>query len=180
MPPLARNLIDTNAVAVLAGWINSLPGVPALAPPAISPPGGNFTGLVNVAITPPNTNAQIYYTLDGSLPTTNSSLYTGLIRLTNGATTVSANAFEAGFTNSVAATALFVVQPLYLTGQGLGGQAFQIRVAGSAGSNYVLEASTNLISWSPIMTNAPATNIFILTDTNAGKYSNRYYRIIQQ
>ena len=26
MPPLARNLVDTNAVAVLGDWINSLPG----------------------------------------------------------------------------------------------------------------------------------------------------------
>src|SRR5262249_5907012 len=29
MPPLARNMIDTNAVTVLAEWINALPPVPS-------------------------------------------------------------------------------------------------------------------------------------------------------
>ena len=37
MPPLARQLIDSNAVSVLEGWINSLPGTPALAPVVITP-----------------------------------------------------------------------------------------------------------------------------------------------
>ncbi len=55
MPPLARNLIDTNAVAVLADWINSLPGTPALAPPAITPNGGNYFISVAVALSAPDT-----------------------------------------------------------------------------------------------------------------------------
>jgi uncharacterized repeat protein (TIGR03806 family) len=85
MPPLARNVIDTNAVAVLGQWINSLPASePAEAPPVIAPDGGNFIGRVNVGVSPPDSNAVIYYTLDGSLPTTNSLRYVGPIELTNG------------------------------------------------------------------------------------------------
>ena len=40
MPPLARSLVDTNAVQLFNDWINSLPGIPALAPPVITPNGG--------------------------------------------------------------------------------------------------------------------------------------------
>ena len=44
MPPLARNLIDTNAVQVMADWINSLGGTPTLPPPTLAPAGGSFQG----------------------------------------------------------------------------------------------------------------------------------------
>src|ERR1019366_1365293 len=117
MPTLARALIDTNAVQVFTDWINSLPGTPALAPPTITPNGGSYVASVNVTLTAPDTNATIYYTLDGSLPTTNSLLYSGGINLLANAT-VSANAFETSYNNSVAASALFLVEPLHFTAQG--------------------------------------------------------------
>ena len=106
MPPLARNLIDTNAVQVFTDWINSLPGTPALAPPAITPNGGAFIASVSVTLQSPDTNAAIYYTLDGSLPTTNSLLYSGAFNLFTNAI-VSASAFETNFDNSAAVSAAF-------------------------------------------------------------------------
>ena len=54
MPPLARNLIDSNAVAVMAEWINSLGGTPALAPPVLTPAPGIFTNQVTLALQPPD------------------------------------------------------------------------------------------------------------------------------
>jgi hypothetical protein len=181
MPPLARNVIDTNAVAVFAGWINSLSAPqPAEAPPVLAPNGGNFIGQVGVAVVPPDSNAVIYYTLDGSLPTTNSLRYAGPIELTNGAVTVSANAWESGYTNSVAASALFVVQPLYFASEGFTNHAFTFEFAGAAGSNYVLEATTNFAIWVPLATNVASSNIFTLMDTNATSFPMRFYRVIQQ
>jgi uncharacterized repeat protein (TIGR03806 family) len=180
MPPLARNVIDTNAVSIIAAWINSLPGTPALAPPVIAPSGGSFIGSVSVTMQPPDTNATIYYTLDGSLPTTNSLHYTGAILLTNGATTLSANAFETNFINSVATNSLFVVQPLYFVSQGFTNHNFQFAFAGAAGSNYVLEATTNFVTWIPVSTNTASASTFLLMDTNALAFPYRFYRIIQQ
>jgi hypothetical protein len=179
MPPLARNLIDTNAVAVIGAWINSLPGTPALPPPVISPAGGSFNASVTVTLQSPATNATLYYTLDGSLPTTNSTAYAGPIRLLNSAT-LSANAWATGFNDSVAASAVFTVQPLYFTSQTwLPNGQFQLGFAGSAGSNYVLQATTNFIMWTPVSTNLALTNMLNLLDPNASNYPYRFYRVQQ-
>jgi uncharacterized repeat protein (TIGR03806 family) len=179
MPPLARALIDTNAVQVFTDWINSLPGMSALAPPAITPNGGSYVASVSVTLQPPDTNAMIYYTLDSTLPTTNSFRYSGAFNLFKNAT-VSANAFETNFNNSVAASALFLVQPLYFTSAAFSNNVFQLGFAGATGSNYVLQASTNLINWTPISTNTTATNLFNWFDPNAANYPDRFYRVLQQ
>ena len=108
MPPLARNLIDTNAVSVMAGWINSLPGMPALAPPTLTPDGGTYTNGVSVTLASSNAGASIYYTFDGSLPTTNSLVYSSPLMLTSN-TLLTADAVENGYNTSVSSNANFTV-----------------------------------------------------------------------
>ena len=180
MPTLARNLIDTNAVQVFTDWINSLPGTPALAPPTITPSGGTFLPSVSVALQSTNNNALLYYTLDGSLPTTNSFLYSAPFVLTGNAT-VAASAFETNFDNSVAASALFLVQPLHFTSSAfIGNGQFQLGFAGMINSNYVLQATTNLINWTPISTNTAVTSPINLSDPKATNYPYRFYRVQQQ
>ena len=180
MPPLARNLIDSNAVQVLGDWINSLPGTPALAPPTITPNGGSYIAPVGVTLQSPDPNATIYYTLDGSLPTTNSFVYAGPFNLTSNAD-VSANAFETNYNNSVAINALFFVQAPYFTTAGfLPDQQFQMGLYGVAGGNYVLQATTNFINWTPISTNAAMANPLNLLDPRATNFPYRFYRVQQQ
>lgn len=111
MPPLARNVIDTDAVSVMAAWINGLPGVPALAPPAISPNGGTFNGAVSVSVSATDTVASLFFTLDGTLPTTNAPAYVAPVLLTNSAT-FKAVAAQTGYNNSVAAVATFTINQL--------------------------------------------------------------------
>jgi hypothetical protein len=178
MPNLARNLIDTNAVQVVTDWINSLPGTPALAPPTITPNGGTFMSSIAITLQSTNDNATLYYTLDGSLPTTNSWVYDGPINLSSNATLM-ANAFRTNYNTSVAATALFVIQPLHFTSAGFTNNLFQMGFAGTTGSNYVLQSSTNLLDWSPLSTNLATTNLFNLVDPRASNFPARFYRVIQ-
>jgi len=180
MPPLARSLIDTNAVQVFTDWINSLPGTPALAPPAITPDGGDYVASVNVTLSATDPNAAIYYTLDGSLPTTNSLRYAGAFNLLTNAT-IAANAFAPGYNNSVASSALFFVQPQYFTAVSfLANRQLQLSFLGVPGSNYVLQASTNLTSWTPISTNTAGINSFNFIDPHAASFPDRYYRVLLQ
>ncbi len=95
--------------------------------------------------------------------------------------TVTANAFEANFNNSVATNALFLVQPLYLTSATFTtNYIFQLELLGTPGSNYVLQASTNLLNWTPLSTNLATTNLFNLFDPGASNFPHRFYRVIQQ
>jgi hypothetical protein len=180
MPSLARNLIDTNAISVMAAWINSLGGTPALPPPSLTPPGGIFTGVVSVTAEEAATNDTLYFTLDGSLPTTNSTLYTGPILVTNSAT-VNINAWAPGYINSVAGTAQYTILPGINFGSagGFTNGIFQMSFAGPVGSNYVLQVSTNLLQWSSISTNTPATSPFMLSDPSASGAA-RFYRVLQE
>jgi mono/diheme cytochrome c family protein len=181
MPPLARNLIDTNAVQLMAEWINSLGGTPALPPPALTPPGGIFAGFVNVSLQAPAPGVTIYYTLDGSLPTTNSRVYAEPFLLTNSAT-VNANAWEPGYINSVLGVAQFTILPgvFFVPPGQLTNGTFQISFAGPPGSNYVLQVSTNLTQWTSISTNTPLTSPFVLSDSSASGDSSRFYRVLQE
>lgn len=181
MPTLARNLLDTNAIQVITDWINSLPGIPALAPPVIMPNGGTIIQSVTVTLHAPDTNATIYYTLDGTLPTIDSFLYSAPFVLTNSAT-VTANAFETNFDNSVAASALFSVQPrIFFTSEGFATNgAFRLGFSGVPGSNYILQATTNFISWVSLSTNQAPSNQFNLFDPGATNYPYRFYRILGQ
>jgi mono/diheme cytochrome c family protein len=180
MPPLARALVDTNAVQVLTDWINSLPGVPALAPPAITPNGGTFFSKINVMLQAPDTNAALYYTLDGTLPTTNSLLYSGAFSLNSNAI-VSANAFETNFINSIASSALFFIQPFQFTSANfLTNGQFQLQFGGVPGSNYVLQATTNFSNWTPLSTNPAVSNLLDLVDPGAANFPYRFYRVLQQ
>ena len=179
MPPLARNLVDSNAVSVVAGWINSLAGTAAEAPPTIVPAGGTFQGSVTVTLQPPDTNAVLYYTLDGSLPTTNSLQYTSSFILTSNAL-VSANAFESGFINSVATRAQFtVLTNLLFSAPAYTGGTFQVQFSAPTGNTYVLQASTDLVHWVPVETNVPSSSPFTWVDPGASNYPVRFYRVLQ-
>jgi hypothetical protein len=63
----------------------------------------------------------------------------------------------------------------------LPGGAFQVQLTGVPGTNpVVLEASSDLVNWQPILTNAPVGGSVQFLDSAAPGLPARFYRAFQQ
>ena len=82
---------------------------PETANPVFSPAAGTYTSAQTVSISDTTPNAIIYYTLDGTTPTTSSSVYAGPIAV-NSATTIKAMAAASGLANSPVVSAAYSIQ----------------------------------------------------------------------
>lgn len=110
MPPLGSLTPDREAIALITEWIESLPGLPVLEPVQVSPPGGRFAGQVEVTLTHRDPEAKIRYTVDDSIPTEASPIYTRPLRLTR-PTALRVRAFRDGHKSSVPDYMHFEVVP---------------------------------------------------------------------
>ena len=92
-------------------WVYTPGGssTPQTATPAISPATGTFSSPQSVTITDSTSSSSIFYTLDGSTPTTSSTLYSGPFSVSS-TTTVKAIATASGFTQSSVATSVITIQ----------------------------------------------------------------------
>jgi uncharacterized repeat protein (TIGR03806 family) len=109
MPPLARETIDQEGVALLRQWIVNMPGTAVLDPPVISPAGGNFDQPVEFLLTGADAGADIRYTLDGTAPGESDMRYEKPIKL-SGPTIVRARAFKDGYTRSIVSQQVFIIE----------------------------------------------------------------------
>ena len=67
-----------------------------------------------------------------------------------------------------------------VTGLPLTNGTFQLRVDGVLQpGTLVIEAATDLASWSPVFTNTTPTNVLFYTDPDAGNSPTRFYRAFQ-
>jgi hypothetical protein len=130
-----------NAIALASGFAESPVASAAYVietpagSPVFNPPAGTYTGAQTVAITSPTTGAVIYYTTDGSTPTTASTKYSGAINVA-AAETIKAIATAAGYTPSPVASAAYVINN---AAPALSGLSPAIASAGGAG--FTLTAS---------------------------------------
>jgi hypothetical protein len=79
--------------------------------PTFSPAGGTFTTAQNVTLSDGTPEAVIYYTIDGSAPTTSSTVYSTPISVDSGSVTIKAIAQATGFSASSVGSATFNIQP---------------------------------------------------------------------
>ena len=80
--------------------------VPAATPTFDPADGATFETSLSVAVSSATSGAQICYTLDGTEPTTNSTLYASALTLTE-TTTIKARAFKSGLAGSAVASATY-------------------------------------------------------------------------
>ena len=86
--------------------------------PSFSPAGGTFFSAQNVTISTTTEDATIYYTTDGSTPTTSSTVYSAPIAVST-TTTIKAIAAKAGYDNSGVATATYTITTPYTVAQAI-------------------------------------------------------------
>jgi uncharacterized repeat protein (TIGR03806 family) len=107
MPPLAHQVSDVKGIDLIEQWVHSLPGKPVLAPPAISPSGGNYEKPIEVSLNQEQ-GATIHYTVDGSAPTSSDPIYEKPIKLTS-PTVLRARAFKPTYTKSITVQQTFII-----------------------------------------------------------------------
>jgi hypothetical protein len=93
----------TSATASAAYTIES-----QVATPTFSPVAGTYTSAQNVTISSTTASATIYYTTNGSTPTSGSTLYSGPVAVASN-TTLKALATESGFFDSAVGSAIYTI-----------------------------------------------------------------------
>jgi hypothetical protein len=88
---------------------STAPAQNTTATPTIQPAGGTFGAAQSVSITDSTAGATIYYTIDGTTPTSSSAVYSAALSLSS-STTVQVIAAAANYANSSIASAVFNFQ----------------------------------------------------------------------
>ena len=76
--------------------------------PTLSPAGGTYSSAQSVTISDSTAGVSIYYTTDGSTPSTASNLYTGPVKV-SASETLTAKAWSSGLTSSNPTSAAYVI-----------------------------------------------------------------------
>ncbi|SPE58806.1 PA14 domain protein (fragment) [Verrucomicrobia bacterium] len=147
VPTVANGKVYVGSANSLSVFGNSA----FLALPAISPSGGTFTNSVTVTLSNAVPGATIYYTLDGTTPTTNSALYVGPFAITQSAG-LQAVATMPGSPNSPVAEATFYKSSSLGNGTGLLGQYYAntFPTAPFVGSPLVRTDATINFNWNTV------------------------------
>lgn len=106
-PIVANGKVYAGSQFKVTGW-GQISSTPTAATPTFSPAPGSYTSSVNVTLSDTTSGATIYYTTDGSNPTTSSPKYSSPIAL-SATTTIKAMAAASGFNNSSVAAGTYTI-----------------------------------------------------------------------
>ena len=106
-PIVANGKVYAGSQGKVTAW-GPITTTPVTATPTFTPAPGSYSSGVSVTLADTTTGASIYYTTDGSTPTTSSTKYAGAIAV-NATTTVKAIAAAAGFNNSAVAGGTYTI-----------------------------------------------------------------------
>jgi len=105
------NGYSVSAVATAAYTIT-----PQAAPPTFSVPAGSYSSSQTATISDATAGATIYYTTNGTTPTTNSTVYGGGAITVSSSETLQAIATANGYSTSAVASAGYLISPLAVGG----------------------------------------------------------------
>ncbi len=103
--------VSSTGGSISGGWLVSFKGGSTASAPTFSPAAGTYTSAQDVTLTTATPGATIHYTIDGSMPTTASSVYSSAIPISS-ATTIRAIAARAGYANSGISIASYSILPV--------------------------------------------------------------------
>jgi hypothetical protein len=101
---------DASYIASVSGTTSLTGTTSAASAPVLSPEAGTYTSTQSVTISDATSGATIYYTTNGTTPTTSSVKYTSAV-VVSATETIKAIAVASGYTNSAVAAATYTIKP---------------------------------------------------------------------
>ncbi len=122
-PTIANGKVYVGSAGTIAvfGLLNG--STPTATVPTLSPGANTYTSVQSVTITDATPGAAIYYTTNGSIPTTGSAKYSAALTISS-TTTVNAIAVASGYTNSAVSSATYTI-----SSSGTGGTSAPVSLA---------------------------------------------------
>jgi pectate lyase len=143
---------------------------------------GNSATFTAVASGSANLFYQWYFNTNTLIPgATNATLVLNSVQSTNAgiySVVVTNTAGSATSSNAMLTISSGIHTPPQLSNVSFQNGDFSINVVGDAGVDYIIQASSNLMSWSSIFTNHSATPPFNWSDPAATNSGSRYYRVL--
>jgi hypothetical protein len=156
--------LTTSATATALYTIES-----QVATPTFLPGGGTYTSSQSVTISSTTAGATIYYTTNGSTPTSSSTLYNGAVTV-GASETLKAIATKSGFFDSNVGSAAYVIN----SGGGGGGISFG---SGFTAGSMVLNGNASISGTSLIVTpntNSQVSSAWFPTAVNVQNFTNDF------